>query len=87
MSAVDQIARDEAGEAMARIDKHEAVCAIRYESLEKRLASGSERMTAISGDIKSVKDDIKAGVWKLIIALFGAVGTLGAALFAALKIG
>lgn len=84
---VDQPARDAATEALHRIEKHEDVCAVRYASLDGRLAAGATRMQGISDDIKGVKNDIKAAVVKLIIALFGAVGTMGAAMFAMLKIG
>jgi hypothetical protein len=84
---VDQHARDDATDALAKLATHEAVCAERYKNLEFRLAAGSKRMEDISGDIKGVKNDIKAGVVKLILSLFGAVGTMGAALFAMLRVG
>jgi hypothetical protein len=84
---IDQPARDAATEALHRIEKHEDVCAIRYEALDTRLASGADRMKTISDDVKGIKDDIKAGVLRLILSLFGAVGTMGAALFAILRHG
>ena len=83
--AVDQRARDAADDAMNRIDKHEAVCAERYKSLDNRLAAGSERMAEISGDLKSVKVDIKVGVAKLIAVLLGATGTLIGVVFVMLR--
>ena len=85
MSGVDQQARDAADDALNRIDKHEAVCAERYRNLETRLAGGTKRMEDISGDIRGVKNDINAAVVKLIVALFGAVGTLASVLFTVLR--
>ena len=85
MSAVDQIARDEAGDAMSRITTHEAVCAERYAGIQKSFQSGSEKMKELGDDIKGVKGDIKAAVVKLIVALFGAVGAMGGVMFAMLR--
>ena len=36
------------------LDSHEKICAIRYENIEKRLASGSQRFARIEGMILGV---------------------------------
>lgn len=44
MGEPDHEARAAAAQASARIDKHEAICAERYEALERRLDAGAKVM-------------------------------------------
>ncbi len=85
MSGVDQQARDEAGDALAKLATHEAVCAERYAGIQKSFVAGSEKMKELGDDIKGVKGDIRAGITKLIVVLLGATGSLIGVVFAMLR--
>lgn len=80
MPAVDQEARDEAGDAMSRIMTHEAVCAERYAGIEKAFAQGSQRMKELSDGQKIILRILAWGGGVTITTLLAATGWLTARL-------
>ena len=70
---VDQEARDMARSAEARIEKHEAVCAERYENINTTLA---ELKSKIASSTAGLWNRIWIATGALIILLLGVIGWL-----------
>lgn len=61
------------------LEAHVDLCAIRYETLERRL-------TAVETKINEVHDDIKDGQQSLVKVLIGATGTIVAGLLSTIVV-
>ena len=61
------------------LEAHVDLCAVRYESLEKRLS-------AVETKIDEVHDDIKHGQTSLVKVLIGATGTIVAGLLSTIVV-
>ena len=76
MTEVDQIARDNAKDALARIEGHEKVCAERQAHIVSSLET-------LQRGVERINSRFIAGGGALIIILLGAVGTLAVILLRA----
>jgi hypothetical protein len=74
--SIDQHARDDATDALAKLATHEAVCAERYKNLDIRLASGSARMEAIDKGQKTILSILAWSAALTMTTLLAATGWL-----------
>jgi hypothetical protein len=72
----DQVARDGVTAALARIDKHEAVCAERAADQARSAADLKEGVSAIRRGVEGLYNRLWQIAGTIIIILLGALGTL-----------